>query len=79
MNAMKMHRIVQSVKYNGLRFDTQDLAEFDALLPRLDIIEQLSVADKSVLRRELRPLAEMYQGAEMRRLAAGQQDEMLVW
>ena len=79
MNAMKMHRIVQSVKYNGLRFDTQDLAEFDALLPKLDIIEQLSAADKSVLRRELRALAEMYQGAEMRRLAAGQQDEMLVW
>ena len=76
---MNMYRIVQSVKYNGLRFDTQDLVEFDALLPRLDIIEQLSRADKSVLRRELRPLAEMYQGAEMRRLAAGQQDEMLVW
>ena len=74
MDAMRMHRIVEAVKCNGVRFDTHDLGEFDALLPRLDIIELLSAAARTVLRRELWPLAEMYQGAEMRRLAAGQQD-----
>ncbi len=79
MDAQRIYRIVQSVKYNNVRFDTHDLVDFDALLPKLDIIEQLNAAEKSVLRRDLKPLAEMYQNSEMSRLAARQQDELLVW
>ncbi len=79
MDAMDMHRIVESVKANDVRFDTHDLEEFDELLAELDVCEPLSTAEKSVLRRELRPLAEAWQSAEMSRLAAGEQDELLVW
>ena len=79
MDAMYMHRIVESVKANGVRFDTHDLDEFDELLAELDVVEPLSAAERLFLREELVPLAEMWQDAEMTRLADGPQDERPVW
>ena len=79
MDRMTVHRIVQSVKYNSLRFDTHDLEEFDVLLAELGIAKRMQGADRELLRSELRPLAEAYQSAEIRRLVAKQPDRLLVW
>jgi len=79
MDRMKLYRIVQSVKNNGLRFDTHDLEEFDVLLTELGIVRCLQTAERQVLRSDLRPMAEAYQSAEVRHLVAKTPDDLMGW